>query len=36
MNEMNRENARELKDIKNMSLTIQELLQKYSTKMDKI
>lgn len=33
---MNRENARELKDIKNMSLTIQELLQKYSTKMDKI
>ena len=36
MNEMNRDNAKELKDIKNMSLFIQELLQNYSTRMDKI
>ncbi len=36
MNEMNRENAKELKDIKNMSLFIQELLEKYSTRMDKM
>jgi hypothetical protein len=36
MNEMNRENAKELKDIKNMSLFIQELLQKYDSRMDKI
>ena len=36
MNEMNRENAKELKDIKNMSLFIQELLEKYRTRMDKM
>jgi len=36
MNEMNRDNAKELKDIKNMSLFMQELLEKYSSKMDRI